>query len=164
MYARILVPVDGSAASGAGLDEAIRIARDGGASLRLLHVVDRTPSIPMSAIHGVVPVDLATPAAAAGAELLARCAARARDAGVEVETLAVEGLGRHLADFVGDQVLSWNADLIVMGTHGRRGFGRIALGSDAEQVARLAPVPVLLVRRSGRESVGAGVADTGIAA
>jgi nucleotide-binding universal stress UspA family protein len=164
MYDRILVPVDGSSASDAGLDEAIRIARDGGASLRLLHVVDRTPSVPMSAIHGVMPIDLATPAAEAGAELLARCAARARDAGVEAETLAVDGLGRHLADFVGDQVLSWNADLIVMGTHGRRGFGRIAMGSDAEQVARLAPVPVLLVRRSGRDTATAGTSDVGLAA
>jgi nucleotide-binding universal stress UspA family protein len=41
---------------------------------------------------------------------------------------------------------SWGAELIVIGTHGRRGVGRILLGSDAEQTVRIAPVPVLLVR------------------
>ena len=40
----------------------------------------------------------------------------------------------------------WNADLIVVGTHGRRGLGRVLLGSGAEQIVRLAPVPVLVVR------------------
>ena len=41
---------------------------------------------------------------------------------------------------------AWGADLIVLGTHGRRGLARVFMGSDAEQIARTAPVPVLLVR------------------
>ncbi len=41
---------------------------------------------------------------------------------------------------------AWGADLIVLGTHGRRGLARVLMGSDAEQIARTAPVPVLLVR------------------
>jgi nucleotide-binding universal stress UspA family protein len=44
------------------------------------------------------------------------------------------------------QAAEVHADLIVMGTHGRRGLRRVALGSDAEQVVRMATVPVLLVR------------------
>jgi nucleotide-binding universal stress UspA family protein len=49
------------------------------------------------------------------------------------------------------EVAEWPADLIVLGTHGRRGVGRMLLGSDAEQVLRTATVPVLLVR-SGAET------------
>jgi nucleotide-binding universal stress UspA family protein len=45
-----------------------------------------------------------------------------------------------------EQAKAWGADLIVIGTHGRRGVGRLLLGSDAEQIVRMAPVPVLLVR------------------
>ena len=45
-----------------------------------------------------------------------------------------------------EQARQWPADLIVIGTHGRRGVGRMLLGSDAEQIVRTAPVPVLLVR------------------
>ncbi len=149
MYARILVPVDGSPTSEAGLAEAIRLARSSRGALRLLHVVDDMPPLPMSAINGVAMPDLSALARERGDALLARCVAQAREAGVAAEPLLVEGLGRHLADFVGDQVRSWNADLIVLGTHGRRGVGRLLVGSDAEQVVRVAPVPVLLVREAG---------------
>jgi len=45
-----------------------------------------------------------------------------------------------------EQAKGWHADVIVMGTHGRRGIFRLAMGSDAEQVVRGATVPVLLVR------------------
>lgn len=149
MYARILVPVDGSPTSDAGLDEAIRLARSGGGALRLLHVVDDMPFIPMSAIHGVVQPDLITSDLERGKALLERCAARARDAGVEAETTMIEGVGRRLADFIGGQVESWGAELVVLGTHGRRGLGRALSGSDAEQVVRASSVPVLLVRHAG---------------
>jgi len=40
----------------------------------------------------------------------------------------------------------WGADLIVVGTHGRRGIGRVLLGSGAEQVIRMSPIPVLIIR------------------
>ena len=44
------------------------------------------------------------------------------------------------------QARKWRADLIVIGTHGRRGLKRLVMGSDAEQIVRTAPAPVLLVR------------------
>jgi nucleotide-binding universal stress UspA family protein len=47
---------------------------------------------------------------------------------------------------VSDAAKRWNADLIVVGTHGRRGVGRVLMGSGAEQIIRLAPVPVLVIR------------------
>ena len=49
------------------------------------------------------------------------------------------------------------ADLIILGTHGRRGVQRLLLGSDAEQVARIAPVPVMLVR----DTLGHAISRTG---
>jgi nucleotide-binding universal stress UspA family protein len=51
-----------------------------------------------------------------------------------------------VSDVIVKEAAQWPADLIVLGTHGRRGAGRLLLGSDAEQVLRVAPVPVLLVR------------------
>ena len=51
-----------------------------------------------------------------------------------------------MCDLVAKAAKEWPAELVVIGTHGRRGVGRLLLGSDAEQILRLSPVPVLLVR------------------
>ena len=51
-----------------------------------------------------------------------------------------------MARLILEAALQWRADLIVMGTHGRRGVSRAVLGSDAETVLRKATVPVLFVR------------------
>jgi nucleotide-binding universal stress UspA family protein len=52
-----------------------------------------------------------------------------------------------VCDLVAAAAKSWSVELVVIGTHGRRGLGRLLLGSDAEQILRLSPVPVLLVRQ-----------------
>ncbi|WP_331713029.1 universal stress protein [Variovorax sp. HW608] len=51
-----------------------------------------------------------------------------------------------MPELVTNEAASWPADLIVLGTHGRRGAKRLFLGSSAEQILRIAPVPILLVR------------------
>jgi len=66
--------------------------------------------------------------------------------GVKVDTVLLESIGGVAADLILAQAKQWPADLIVMGTHGRRGLARLAMGSDAEQVVRAALVPVMLVR------------------
>ncbi len=66
--------------------------------------------------------------------------------GISPECVLLESIGGAAADLILAQAKEWAADLIVMGTHGRRGLLRVALGSDAEQVVRAATVPVLLVR------------------
>ena len=53
-----------------------------------------------------------------------------------------------VCDVVVEQAKEFGADLIVLGTHGRRGVSRLLVGSDAEQIVRVAPVPVLLVREA----------------
>lgn len=65
---------------------------------------------------------------------------------LRVDTVLLESFATRLSDLVIEQAKSWGADLIAIGIHGRRGVGRLLLGSDAEQILRMAPVPVLLVR------------------
>jgi nucleotide-binding universal stress UspA family protein len=65
---------------------------------------------------------------------------------VTCETQLVEVLGNAAANTIVDDARRSGVDLIVMGTHGRRGIRRLALGSDAEIVLRYSPVPILLVR------------------
>ena len=59
--------------------------------------------------------------------------------------MLVESVGRRVSDCIVAAARQWSADLIVMGTHGRRGMSRLAMGSDAELVVRSTPVPVLMV-------------------
>lgn len=146
MYQRILVPVADDAVSDAGLDEAIRLARLGGGAVRLLHLVNELPYIGEAALYVTAPSDDARGALQRGADLLAVRVRRAVLAGVEVDTLLVEGSGQRLAEVVGAQVAAWPADLVVLGTHGRHGIARAVLGSEAEQIVRRSTVPVLLVR------------------
>jgi nucleotide-binding universal stress UspA family protein len=146
MYQRILVPFDGSATSSRGLDEAIGIATLTGASLRLIHMLDIlefTSGFETAAVYTdhVVPF-----MRRAGEEILQGGKARAENAGVRADTVLLDGMKTRLCDAVAEQARAWGAELIVIGTHGRRGVGRMLLGSDAEQIARTSIAPVLLVR------------------
>lgn len=153
-YTRILVPIDGSPTSDKALDEAIRLARAPGARLRLLHVVDE-----LSHVNGFEPAmnylkDSLPWMREAGEKLLAHARERAEDQGVATDSVLIVGGPGRLWEHVVEQAGSMKADLIVVGSHGRRGLGRVLLGSDAEQVIRHAPGPVLVVR-----SAAAGSSD-----
>ena len=69
-----------------------------------------------------------------------------RKHGIKVEPVLLETVGRRVADLIIKQAKKWRADVIVLGTHGRRGLSRLVMGSDAEVVLRETPIPVLLVR------------------
>ena len=158
MYQRILVPIDGSPTSTRGLDEAVRLARLTGATLRLVHVLDEFVfatgfETGATYTHDVLPMLKKT-----GASILENGAARVAAAGVTVDTLLIECFAQRTSEVVIAQARTWNADLIVLGTHGRRGLGRLLMGSDAEQIVRSATVPVLLVRA---EEVAAGASVHG---
>jgi len=145
MYRRILVPIDGSPTARAGLDEAIRLARQTGASLRIFHAIDD----PFTAL-GIDEVVAAPRNIDALLEQNARRIvdegmAAARQGGVYADSEIEDRLHGQLQDLVAKAALDWKADLIVMGTHGHRGMVRMLLGSDAEQILRDAPVPVMLV-------------------
>src|SRR5665811_84491 len=95
-----------------------------------------------------------------GESILMDGKARAVAAGVTVDTLQVECFATRTSEIVIAQAQTWKADLIVLGTHGRRGIGRLLMGSDAEQIVRGATVPVLLVRAA---EVGADTSAHGAA-
>jgi nucleotide-binding universal stress UspA family protein len=145
MYARILVPVDGSDAGEGGLREAIRLAAGTRAVLVLLHVVDDLAMM-VEAAASMNTAQARQRLIAEGEALLARSAKAARDAGARVETVLRDERALEVAAAIREEAERRQCGLIVMGTHGRRGFSRMALGSDAELVARQASVPVMLVR------------------
>ena len=152
MYQRLLVPIDGSATSERGLTEAIAIARTSGGSLRLLNVVDELV-FSTGYEAGATYLNTILPALRRHSEqMLIAARDRAAAAGISADTTCVECFGRRTSDVIVEQATAWPADLIVIGTHGRRGVRRLMLGSDAEQVLRMAPVPVLLVRSPAEDA------------
>ena len=142
MYKRILIPVDGSATSKKALTAALQLARESGGRLRLLHSVDELAYLSGFEYSG----DVVRVARENAAKVLDDASAMAKAAGVEVDQILVDQPGQRLGETVSEAARSWEADLIVVGTHGRRGFSRMFLGSGAEQVIRVAAVPVLVIR------------------
>jgi nucleotide-binding universal stress UspA family protein len=146
MYQRILVPIDGSPTSWRGLEEAIQVALPGHASLRLIHVVDELSIMVSADAMGAMAGEVLTSLIQGGHALLADAKAKVEARGLPVDVTLIESMAGRVCDHVIAEAARWQADLIVIGTHGRRGVGRFLLGSDAEQILRLAPTPVLLVR------------------
>lgn len=153
MYKRILVPVDGSDTSMRGLGEAMKIAHDSGGQLCLFHVVNE---LVLDYPCGAQPsgMTLVDSLRELGNGLLRQGEDLVRKQGLSVESVLFEGFGGSAADPIVAQARKWNADLIVMGTHGRRGLRRLAMGSDAEMVVRESSVPVLLVRHVAKPEAG----------
>jgi len=151
VYRKILVPIDGSPTSRRGLFEAIKLAKDQHATLRLVHVLDELMLGPgaEAAIY-VGTVDMLRDA---GKQLVAAAEKAAGESGLKAESVILEIMGGRAADAIVSEARTCGADLIVLGTHGRRGAKRLVMGSDAEEIVRTATVPVLLVRS------GAGAGD-----
>jgi nucleotide-binding universal stress UspA family protein len=152
MYGKILVPVDGSATSNRGLEEAIRLAKDQGSTLYLLHVVEEYV-LTQSVDAGRIAIDrLLAELREAGAAILAASEKKVVQAGVRCQPILEESVSNRVADIIVERAKQLAVDLIALGTHGRRGLRRIVLGSDAEIVLRYTPVPILLVRSNEEES------------
>jgi nucleotide-binding universal stress UspA family protein len=142
MYKRILVPVDGSDTSTKALVAALQLARDAGGRVRLVHALDE-----LSYVSGYdYGADVLALARERANQVLNDALEVAKASGVPADFKLLEAPGQRLGDVVADAALGWEADLVVVGTHGRRGLGRVLLGSGAEQVIRSAPVPVLSIR------------------
>ena len=90
------------------------------------------------------------PIRAEGRKVLERAAALAAKSGVKAQTAQVSSRASPVSEAILADARRAGADVIVMGTHGRRGLNRLLLGSDAERVLRDANVPVLLVRAKER--------------
>lgn len=143
MYRVIMVPVDGSAFSREAVFQGLRLARNNGAQLRLVRVA----SIPgMVGGPDLVSLEAAARTSERDAMLaqLYRLAAECRGNTVVDVTATVED--GPIADALRGHALRHGVDLIVMGTHARRGFARVWLGSVADRLIRETGLPVLLVR------------------
>ena len=146
LFRHILVPVDGSPTSAKAVDEAVRLAMFSGAKISLLHVIDDLSHVTgfepaIKYVKQIVPL-----MREAGERLLAKEGEKVLAHGLMVEcVLIAEGPGR-IGDHVAEQARISDVDLIVVGSHGRRGVSRLFMGSDAEQIIRSAPVSVLVVR------------------
>ncbi len=153
MYRKILVAIDGSTASNLGLDEAIRLAKNQGARLRLFHLVDEFAAVSGPDSAALYSQGLIEALRRDGERIMDKAEGLVRRKGIKAEAVMLESFGGKAADAIVAQARKWGADLIVLGTHGRRGVKRLVMGSDAEEVVRTAPAPVLLVRARPRRSV-----------
>lgn len=146
MYQKILVPIDGSKTAARGLDEATKLAKALGSTIRLIHVVNELMIV--ATYEGTVySGELVEALRESGKKILAQAKDKVSAAGVNVQIELLEAHGGHAGTVIVQDASQSRADLIVLGTHGRRGLSRLVMGSDAEQVVRQAAVPVLLVRQ-----------------
>jgi nucleotide-binding universal stress UspA family protein len=145
MYKHILCPLDGSKPSRSGMTEAVHLAKALGAKIRFLNVVDTF--LYMTDPQVTIDMGVIDNLRGAGKKMLKEAMEFASSSGVQADSQLVEASGFHVADAIVDEAKKWRADLIVMGTHGRRGFKHLVMGSDAETVIKLSNVPVLLTRR-----------------
>lgn len=151
MYKRILVSIDGSRTAAAGLREAIRlVSGNSQARICLLHVMDPLPA--MQGMEMLVTDQLLENMEEFGKKILKDAKSLVQRHGIGVNAVFHKQTTGRTSDAIVRQARKWRADIIVMGTHGRRGVSRIIMGSDAEAVVRSAPAPVLLVRSSSATS------------
>ncbi len=147
MYVSILVAIDGSGAAERALDEAIALARQLGSTLHVLSIDDDRMLNAAGSLCS--PSDqLVEDWRVAGEKLVPAAVERARSQSVKAQGAVRCDPGRRVHELILQEAKNADANLIVMGTHGRRGLPRLLLGSDAELVLRESPVPVLLVREA----------------
>jgi nucleotide-binding universal stress UspA family protein len=147
-FKEILCPVDFSRSSSRAFDYALKLAKNYGATVHLVHVVE-----PVASAGYDVPVayaDVTADLQDASKRQLQKLKTRAEKAGVKVTTRVQ--LGDVDMGFL-SAIKKESADLVVMGTHGRRGFERLILGSETERMIRRCPVPLMVVH--AREKHGA---------
>ncbi len=144
----MVVAVDGSETSGKALDEATKLAREMSSIILLLHVCEEIPIMwEPDGMNMILMQSSLKAVVDAGKELLEKYRRQLAEKGITVETKLVETYGGRIGSGISEEAQKWNADLLVVGTHGRKGIAHLLMGSVAEGVTRTASMPVLLVRR-----------------
>jgi len=146
MFKRIVVAVDASETGELALQTAIGLAVESPAQLRIVHAVDvSNVNLDVGQLNYTAMSENLTKN---GRDLLRNSEMKAAAAGLEAgtELIVIDTLNRRIPEAIADDAEAWPADLIVIGTHGRRGLSRLFLGSVAEGVVRVATKPVLLIR------------------
>lgn len=148
MYKHILIAIDGSAIGAKALDHGIALARSVKARVTIVNVTERWSALDMaieSRKSSRNPVqEFETIASAAAKNALADAVRRAAAAGIDAKSIHVPD--RHPGEGIALTAKRTRCDLIVMGSHGRRGIKRVLLGSQAYEVLTHSTVPTLIVR------------------
>ncbi|BCG04838.1 universal stress protein A (plasmid) [Paraburkholderia sp. PGU19] len=160
MYNRILIALDGSDTASRALDIALDLAAEHDAQVLPLYVID----VPMIAynVPGFDPSIIRDAFDEEGKRIASDASARIARRGMTGTPRVVEVAppGEDVAHRINETADEWRADLIVMGTHGRRGFRRMVLGSVAERVLRGAACPVLMIPANTAGSTSETATDT----
>jgi nucleotide-binding universal stress UspA family protein len=157
MYRHILAAIDGSETSARALDVALQLARESGAELQPLYVVDVPPMVYNAPSYD--PSIVRDAFLAEGEHVTDEALARMKHDSVQgapriIETNLVDA-DFDVAHCILHAAADLKADLVVMGTHGRRGVRRLLLGSVAERFLRMAQCPVLMIPAHGTPGVAA---------
>jgi nucleotide-binding universal stress UspA family protein len=149
MYAHILIATDGSELAQRGLDHGLSLANGLGAKVTVLNVSEPAPIFASAGMYGPVAtaediVAYQKAGEAYGAKVLDAAMAQAEKLGVNAEAVHVEEMWA--AEAINQIAKDHGCDLIVMASHGRRGLGRLILGSQTVDVLTNSQVPVLVVR------------------
>jgi nucleotide-binding universal stress UspA family protein len=154
MYKRILVAIDGSETAERALREGVALAKAHRARLRLVHVVDE---LTVAGERPATLTDYWKAVRQAGERILESARTHAAKTGIAAETRLAEirtfgSVVRRVPDVIVDEAERWRADLVVIGTHGRRGLSKLLLGSVADGVVRTSGASVLLIRGTARKT------------
>ncbi|WP_284498372.1 universal stress protein [Legionella maioricensis] len=149
IYRNILLAIDGSNVSNAAVEEIIKLTKGEKIHLRIIHVVDEN-----MVYYGGPGFDYAlliNSLKEEGKEILDNAVKIIeKQTSIKIEKCLLERklFKGKIADVIVEEAKKWSADLLVIGSHGRQGFGHFFLGSVAEHIVRIATMPVLIVRSS----------------
>lgn len=144
MFKRILVPTDGSPCAGKAIAYALDLAVKYGASLEVVSVIDPVPFVAFPAGGGEALAYFLEAAEQGANEGIAAAEQAAKARGVAVSSHILKEHGPAVS--IVEHARSSACELIVMGSHGRRGLDALILGSVAQKVLTLSPVPVLIIK------------------
>jgi nucleotide-binding universal stress UspA family protein len=144
MFKRILVPVDGSATSLHAVDKAVAIARAFEGEVMAIYVIDPYPFTGVGTDFAYGQAQYLSAATAEAHEAIKAAREQIEAAGVKVDTRVVEAHTPWRG--ILETATEIQADLVVMGSHGRRGLEKLVLGSVAQRVLQHATLPVMVVR------------------
>ncbi|MEO8883715.1 MAG: universal stress protein [Devosia sp.] len=149
MYSRILITTDGSELSGKGLQQGIALAKALGSEVTIVNVSEPWTPIGVDATgasiteYGLID-EFEKAEETEGKKILEAAAQTAVEAGIVASTIYIPR--KYPADAIIDYVAENDIELVVMASHGRRGIGRLLLGSQTAEVATRSTVPVLVIR------------------
>lgn len=148
MYKKILVGIDSSSCSAKAFEEVVLIAKSLQASIRVVYAADESSLVQHGmGIGSYIDIEATKEQMREdGKKMLDTAVAKAKDAGCNADSLLIESAKHRVAEMLVSAAQDWNADLIVVGTHGRRGFERMLVGSVAENLTRIATTSLLLIR------------------